>query len=415
MGVLFVLERPSIGRGRTWLLDWALLVCLAAIAVQLIPLGPALRATLSPAAAAAERAVAFSKASEIAAPRPLSLEPDSTGWELASLAGYVALFWCTRSLFSRGGIRRMTRGIAFVGLALTALVAIQHQTSPSLFYWTWRPLAINKVTTYGPFVNRNDFAGWLTMAILLTVGYFMTRARARDRVPVDSTQVWLGGSACLMMGGLLGTLSRGGICGGLAGLAAFVWISRTEATGARRLLAIAAALVAMVAIATMYANLGALAARLNEAEPNVGGRREVWSNTWRMAKAFWLTGVGAGAFDRGMLAYQQGTREFFFNHAHDEYLQVLAEGGVLLAVPAAVALASGAVLIARELRHDHSSLFWVRAGAACGLLAALVHGIWDTGLRIPANAALFAVLAAIALHDRGRRSHLGTPRTVRSR
>ena len=54
-----------------------------------------------------------------------------------------------------------------------------------------------------------------------------------------------------------------------------------------------------------------------------------------MASDFWLTGVGAGAFQRGMLVYQEGSRLFFFNHAHDEYLQLLAEGGLLVAVPAA--------------------------------------------------------------------------------
>ncbi len=120
-----------------------------------------------------------------------------------------------------------------------------------------------------------------------------------------------------------------------------------------------------------------------------------------MARDFWLTGAGAsaGAYQRGMLVYQQGSRQFFYNHAHNEYLQLFAEGGALLAVPAAVALVAGAVLVARQLRADRSPLFWLRAGAVAGMLAVAVQSIWDTGLRIPANAALFAVVAAIALHE----------------
>ena len=51
-----------------------------------------------------------------------------------------------------------------------------------------------------------------------------------------------------------------------------------------------------------------------------------------MTSDFWLTGVGAGAFQRGMLVYQEGSRLFFFNQAHNEYLQLLAEGGLLVVV-----------------------------------------------------------------------------------
>src|SRR5439155_4969610 len=118
-----------------------------------------------------------------------------------------------------------------------------------------------------------------------------------------------------------------------------------------------------------------------------------------MVRDFWLTGVGAGAYERGMLVYQTSPRhDFYFNHAHSEYLQILAEGGLLLSVPVAVALVAGAGGIARRLREDRSAAFWMRAGAASGLVAVAVQSVWETGLQLPANAVLFAVLAAIALH-----------------
>jgi hypothetical protein len=43
-------------------------------------------------------------------------------------------------------------------------------------------------------------------------------------------------------------------------------------------------------------------------------------------------------------------------------------------------------------------MYWVRAGAASGLVAVAVQSIWETGLRVPANTLLFAVLAAVSLH-----------------
>jgi O-antigen ligase len=293
----------------------------------------------------------------------------------------------------------MARGVAWMGLALTALAILQHATAPDLLYWYWRPLGAG-ATPYGPFVNRNSFATWLVMAIPIVVGYGIARGRSRGLRTIDATDLWLAASACLMTGGLLGSLSRAGIIGGAAGVVMFVWLSRIRASKGQRIAGVVAGLVVMIAIAAMYANMGALSVRMNRAlNLGVAGRRAIWSDTWRMAKDFWLTGVGAGAYERGMLVYQAGSRQFFYNHAHNEYLQLLAEGGALLVVPAAMAVVAGAILVARRLSMDRSPLFWLRAGAASGMLAVAVQSIWDTGLRIPANAALFAVMAAIATYE----------------
>src|SRR5439155_20574115 len=101
----------------------------------------------------------------------------------------------------------------------------------------------------------------------LIIGYAVARHQSRppgtvSAAAIDSTQLWLGGAAVLMTGGLLGSLSRGGIGGGAIGLLVFVLLSRTRLSrtsgGAWRV----AALIGMVAFATLYANLGALALRM---------------------------------------------------------------------------------------------------------------------------------------------------------
>jgi O-antigen ligase len=183
---------------------------------------------------------------------------------------------------------------------------------------------------------------------------------------------------------------------------ALVAFSRQRIRGALSLLAISAGLAVMVLMGSMYANLGKLAMRLQETtELGTWGRPAIWRDTWRMASDFWLTGVGAGAFQRGMLAYQEGSRLFFFNHAHDEYLQLLAEGGLIVVIPAAIAVLAAVVLMARYLGADRTAMFWVRAGAIAGLIAVAVQSIWDTGLRMPANGVLFAVCVAVAVHREG--------------
>ena len=402
--VLLVSERPRIGRGPGALLDGALIACLAVVAAQLIPLPAWLWASLSPHAIDVVSAVRLDTVSQAPASHPLSLDPNATAWALALGGAYVALFWCARDIFAGGGVRLTTRGISWLGLGLTVLVAIQRATAPKLLFWTWRPLD-SGASPYGPFVNRNSLACWLAMAVPLVIGYAVARHESRPpgtapAAGIDSTQLWLGGAAVLMTGGLLGSLSRGGIFGGAVGLLVFVLLARTRLSRTRGLAWMVAGFIAMAAVATRYANVGALALRMQETtEFGEWGRRIIWHDTLAMATDFRVTGVGAGAFQQGMLVYQQASRQFFFNHAHNEYLQLLAEGGILVAVPAVLALAAAIAMLARHLRTDRSAIFWVRAGAIAAIAAAAVQSVWDTALRTPANGVLFAVVAAIALHD----------------
>ena len=427
VALLLALVRPPIGRGPGRLVDVALLLCLIGVASQLIPLPASARERLSPHGFAVDRVVAFGEEPAVHPPHPLSVDAESTQWALALGAAYLGLFWCARAIFSRGGVRSTVRGVATLGLALTALVAVQRATSPALLYWTWKPISAG-ASPYGPFVNRNGLATWLAMSIPLVIGYLMARHHSAHRadggaIPgdsIDSTQLWLGAAAILMTGGLLASMSRAGILGGAIGLTAFIVFSRKRIRGGGSLVWLSAGLVVMVVMASAYANLGKLAMRLQETtEQGTWGRPAIWRDTWRMASDFWITGVGAGAFQRGMLVYQEGSRLFFFNHAHDEYLQLLAEGGVLVVVPAAVAVLAAAVLMAKRLDADRTAMFWVRAGAISGLIAVAVQSIWDTGLRMPANGALFAVIAAMALHDprqASRSTGIKTPtRTPESR
>jgi O-antigen ligase len=119
-----------------------------------------------------------------------------------------------------------------------------------------------------------------------------------------------------------------------------------------------------------------------------------------MVRDFAATGVGVGAYERAMLVYQQGNRLLFFNHAHNEFLQLVAEGGVLMGIATTAVLVSAAKTAVSNLRADRSPVFWVRAGAACGMLGITCQSLWDTPLRMPANAVLFALVAAVALHKK---------------
>jgi len=114
------------------------------------------------------------------------------------------------------------------------------------------------------------------------------------------------------------------------------------------------------------------------------------------------TGTGAGAYGTAIQRYQTAEPGYAIGQAHNHYLQLAAEGGTLLVVPVGLAAGLFAVALVRSLKRDGSYTYLVRAGAAAGLAGVMVQSVWETGLRMPANAMLFAILAAIATHGSPR-------------
>jgi O-antigen ligase len=125
----------------------------------------------------------------------------------------------------------------------------------------------------------------------------------------------------------------------------------------------------------------------------------IWHDTLPVLRDFWPTGTGTGTFLRAMAVYQRSRPGVIFNQAHNHYLQVAAEGGLLVGIPVAMALWAFARVGWDRLVSDRSGMYWIRAGAASGLCGVAVQSLWETGLTVPANAALAAVVAAILLHQ----------------
>jgi O-antigen ligase len=158
----------------------------------------------------------------------------------------------------------------------------------------------------------------------------------------------------------------------------------------------------VVIVASVYAaNVGALTTRLSGAvSEGLTGRVAIWRQTWPMVRDFWPVGSGVGTYQQVMVLYQTTTsRLFYIFHADNEYLQILAEGGALLGIPAAIAAITLAAIVVKRLRSDRTLVYWMRAGAASGLVAAAVQNCFEMTLRVPANGVLFAILAAIAAHE----------------
>jgi len=286
-------------------------------------------------------------------------------------------------------------------------------------YWRWRP-AGEGPDPFGPFVNRNHFATWAVMAIPLLAGYLTAHASAhrgpgpaapwqrRVVAAIDARAWMLLASTTMLIVALAASLSRSGLVG-LAGALAFGAVFAVNAPGAGHAhhsaprsgragaLIAALAALAILAVATQVGP-GVIADRFGASGGAVADRLTIWHDTLPVLRDFWLTGTGAGTYLTSMAIYQRSKPGVIFNTAHNHYLQVAAEGGVLVGLPVFVALSAFARAAAERLRADRSRMYWMRAGAAAGLFGAALQSAWETGLTIPANAALAAVLAAMVVH-----------------
>jgi O-antigen ligase len=99
--------------------------------------------------------------------------------------------------------------------------------------------------------------------------------------------------------------------------------------------------------------------------------------------------------------YDTAPTDLHFQEAHNDYLQIAAEGGLLVGIPALAAIACAIGGISRRLATDRSdpARYWVRFGATTGLAAVALQSVVEFSLQMPGTAAFFVVLCAIALHD----------------
>lgn len=433
----FLASGARVGSGDARPLDAALLALAGAVAIQLLPLPRGVLSAVSPQADAVRAAWSVDPAS---APPTLSVDPRLTRAALASLASALLLFWAAREAFGRGGVRIAARAIVWAGFAVALLAAAERAAMPGLLprIWTFGEHGSHPV---GPFVNRNHCATWLLMGSALAAGYLVShvrslgppaatlRLRIRDRL-ADGHGLVLAGALVSMVAALGATRSRAAVLGAGAAMTAALAVvpgsrfrvpgscsgvktrtgkpargsgTRSREPGASTREApgrggprLAFAGVAALLACVVWANRDDLGGKF-DATPSAA-RVTIWRETLPVVRDFWAAGTGLGTYGPVMLRYQRTNRDVHFNQAHSEYLQVASEGGLLVIVPLLAAIAAAARLARRRLQEDTRVLGWMRTGAAAGLAGVAVQSLFETGLRLPANGLLAALLAAIVLH-----------------
>jgi O-antigen ligase len=370
-----------------------LLALHALVLLQMVPLPAGLLRVVSPGSFAfyGERAlVPF-------AWRPISVNPADSARGLFFLAGMSLLYFAVFHEFREERWRRRLYRTITAAAVVAAAVALVQAVSlhPSRIFGLWRPRW--DWVVFGPYVNRNHFAGYMAMAIPLAAAFAIESWRTfgerwrtrRHRWPLLGSPEFLAAvrwtsAGALLAVALLASRSRGGLLAFAVSVAVLGLVLR------RRAWQLAAVVVVGATVALLTVDLGESLKHFGRGVQK--SRIELWMDALPMLEDFPVLGHGFNAFGTAYVRYQSQNRIEWFGEAHNEYLQSLLDMGI---VGGALVGALLWTFLRRLARSSRLSL--LDAGTAAALAALCAHNFVDFEWQIPANAAAFVALCATAM------------------
>lgn len=352
--------------------------------------------------------------------RSLSMDVEATRGATLMLFFLLASFIIVRNFFvTRERLGAMANVLIVYGLAMSVFALMQYFTWDGRIYWT-RPTPWG--IAFGPFVNRNHYAGYMEMLAPLPLALILARGVRKE------SWVFYGFAAAIMSISVFVSLSRGGMVSVIAGTAFVVVMSsrlvrkrrearmNDESKGAKRYVidpppsrlkkaATVFALALAIVAGIFWIGAEGLINRASQSIDQMKGgddqqaalfaRQEIWKDTLKMFKASPVLGVGLGAYETVFPIYARHDGMFVVNYAHNDYLQALSDGGIVGFVLALLFLVLLFRAVARSMKGSDPMLAGLALGCGAGVFSLLVHSMFDFNLQIPSNALLFLFLSAV--------------------
>jgi tetratricopeptide (TPR) repeat protein len=385
--VAFVLA-ASTRQGATPLAAAVLLIPLAAMVAQLIPLPPSALRALSPSAAALFDST-LGPIGLWPAARPLSLDPAETARQVATFVTCLAAL----AAAARLGSSRRTSDLLLGSIAGSGAIAASLGLGAALV--GAGPLLESRIT----FVNPNHLSAFLDLAALVALGFGL---RARG----DRRALWLIVFA-LCGAGVFLTLSRGGIGAFFVGAAVFSALYLRKARLERgadygRFAAILIAAVSVVIVIAAWLALDPIVSELKTVKGVAGERKlELLPIAVHIVRDFPLFGVGRGAFGLVFPSYKVDAASVTFTHLENEWLQPVVELGLPAGLLLVAALGWIWIRAVRATELSHPEI-----GALAGAAAVAAHDVFDFSLELLGVAVPFAIVLGLA----ARSQRAGTPK-----
>jgi O-antigen ligase len=287
------------------------------------------------------------------------------------------------------------RGFVWFGMSLGFLVSVfgilQHLTFNGKLYW-FREMRYGGVP-FGPYVNRNHFAGFAELVLpLALVPLVLGRVRRERRVVV-------GLFAILPVAALFLSASRGGIISFAVQLCVLVLFMIRRRAWGKQLFAGAIVLL-LASLLVTWLGVGKILQRfssLQTLEVTSGKRASMRKDTWHIFLDHPVAGTGLGTLQIVFPPYETLYDGKIVNHSHNDYLEALAETGLLGGLCCAWFLAVLVIQSLKRLRQlNHSFAGALQLSGLMACTGLLVHALVDFNFHIPSNLLLFFLMAHLA-------------------
>ncbi len=325
-------------------------------------------------------------------PRTIALDPFATQ---VSALHYIALGLFFSALLvclhTASRIRTLVTVITVFGFGYAFFAILQSVLSPDKIYGIYET---RFAQPFGTFVNRHNFAAFMEMALAVPLGLLFVGAISKDKRLLYFTAVALMGIALLLSG------SRGGFVALIAEVIVLVFL--TAGASGKKSFALKAGLalllIGAVIAGTFFVGGESSLTRLTETAGSkdvTTNRTHIWNVTTSVITHNLPFGAGIGSFGPAYTPYDTFNGLERVEQAHNDYLQVLADAGIVGLLIGGGFIFLLVITAMRSIKTTNRYRRGVAVGAVAGCTAILVHSVFDFVLHTTAIAAMFLTLLGL--------------------
>ena len=343
----------------------------------------------------------------------LSLYPHNTLLGFFKLAAYLTAFVLAAYAFeAREGKNVLAPGLIVLGSLEAAYGIVQYLTGYQKIFGFTKQFYTEEAT--GTYINHNHFAGFLELVIPFAamMVFYHLQPRSAQGVP-QKRRAGVGGYSLsqrpralfyafivvLLLVAVVFSRSRMGIFAVLVSLILMGLLGQLGG-GRRAWMVITLLVIACSMTYAIWIGIDPVMRRFEALTPSgiedPSGRVTIWKQASGIFRDYPALGTGLGTFSVAFRRYQTSSLDLFINHAHNDYLEVATDtgivGAVLLFIPIMGLLVKMILAYVGARSAYRRSVLLACIGSAVALL---VHSALDFNLQVPANALLFAAVLGI--------------------
>jgi O-antigen ligase len=307
------------------------------------------------------------------------------------LAYAILLFLATQAFRYSDDWRGFIWFIMIFGFLVAIFGILQQVTFNGKLYW-FREMRYGGIP-FGPYVNRNHFAGFVELIIPVALVPLILDKVRKERWYLVAI------FGLLPIGALFLSASRGGVVSFGVEVGVLVLMMLLRRVGGQHaltggiVLLMALLLVSWLGVRQVLERFSSL----QSLEVTSSKRASMRLDTWHIFLDHPWTGTGLGTLQAVFPAYETNYDGKIVNHTHNDYLEGLAETGIAGGLCCAAFLGILYFVSLRQLlQRDKPFAAALHLSGLVGCSGFLVHSLVDFNLHIPANAILFLLMAHLA-------------------